>query len=632
MRNKEFNIINNLIYKNKLKFIREAKKSLKGEPDSQHFVDIIDANLLDKKNLLNLLDKFNSISLLEIRELVKNFIFLGEVDFVLENIDKFSGIKHVDVFYFLIKNKDYKNIALHRELPIFEFFEDNDLILNSIKMCQVDNRLEVLGDILYLSRSTVLEISENYDFDNLSGFINKLRVFSETDEEKYENDMKFFDLLMEGNLNFNFNKLQFYSKKQAAIRLINNDYANIVIQSLLTGQFRDCNVDYILCILLYLINFNKSDLVIIYLNSLAELFPKLKNKEFNSRIVSEIIKTGNGGLILNNMNVFEGLNKDIVIAEMLKYGYGINYHPTKHSYEIDLNSIKKILKKNKLESLESYLLVDGDLEYKFLSNLSEKIRLLPKYYKDIKLFSFKEKSSLWEVELAQIHKIQGAVFSMFLLNSILIDLNEIIDRGEMEVVLDLCGLDMPCLERVDWVTADISNPESILDFTKEFIKKLADSNNFKFILNNIETFSGYLEDIINFIAYSHSNLISFDNIRKLEKINIYKINIHKEIAEKLFYYDNLQALALNLPELRNNCANLLSESLKEEMKDLRDYIEIEIKEGMEHYDNREDWDYDEYRDDVEVNRDEYEDFDYDENQDIVEVNECGHKDQYYYLG
>jgi len=176
------------------------------------------------------------------------------------------------------------------------------------------------------------------------------------------------------------------------------------------------------------------------------------------------------------------------------------------------------------------------------------------------------------------------------------------------------------------VTCYISTPESCLDFTKEFIKKLADSNNFEFILNNIDTFNGYLDDIINFIAYSHSNLISFDNIEKLEKINIKKINIKNKIAEKLVSYDNLSALAYYLPELGYNCEDMLPESVKKDMQNLR-YESERDEEGW-----KSPVDYEEYEDGVEVNQNEEIQEVYEDDVAMPELENDYYYLDYYYLG
>ncbi|HNV97579.1 MAG TPA: hypothetical protein PKL13_04760 [bacterium] len=637
MINKEFDIINNLIYKNKLQFIRDAKKYLNGEHVNQGIIDVSNVASIDKEKCLNLLDKFDNISLLEIRELVKSFIFIGEAAFVLQNIDKFRGVEPDDVFYFLIKNKDYRSIVIYtyglyphpyRSAP--KIFEDNDLILSSIRINYENSYLEDLYNNLYLSRSTVLEISEKGNFDNLSDFISKSQVLSETEEKKYESDIKMFDALLDNDFSFKFNKLQYYSKKQAAIRLINNDYGAIVENGFLNSEFKNCDADDILDILLYLINFNKSDLVIRILKYSDRLFPKLRGVDFYNRIAIELIKIRKGGLVLNNINIFKGLKENFVIVQMLKYGYRINTYPANFSYQTNLNNLEKILKQNKLGDLDRYLSKDGNLEDKFIANLSEKVSLLFKYYNDSSLCSFEEEGILWEAAFAREHKIQGAVFSLFLLSSILIDLNEIIDYGKMGMVSELCNLSIPCLPRVDWVTCGISTPESGLDFTKEFIKKLADSNNFEFILNNIDTFNGYLDDIINFIAYSHSNLISFDNIEKLEKINIKKIDIKNEIATKLFFYNRLNELAYYLPELGYNCEDMLTESVKKDMQDLRE--EGKVDDVLDSGDYLHLYSHDEYEDGVEVNQDEeiQEVIRGDEYEDDVAMPEL--ENDYYYLG
>lgn len=609
MVNKEYNIINNLIYKNKLKFIRDAKKCLNGESVNQGIVGICNTESIDKEKCLNLLDKFDDISLLEIRALAESFVFLGDASFVLQNIEKFRGVKDEDIFYFLIKNKDYKSIIeytyglfprVHGYAP--RIFEDNDLILNSIRVNHENSYLANIYINPSFSRSTVLEISEKGNFDNLSDFISKSRILSETEEKKYESDIKMFDALLDNDFSFKFNKLQYYSKKQAAIRLINNDYGAIVENGFLNNEFKNCDSEDILDILLYLINFNKSDLVIRILKYSDKLFPKLRGADFYNRIAIELIKIRKGGLVLNNINIFKGLKENFVIVQMLKYGYRINTYPANFSYQTNLNKLEKILKQNKLGDLDRYLSKDGNLEDKFIANISEKVSLLFQYYNDSSLCSFEGEGILWEAAFAREHKIQGAVFSLFLLNSILIDLNEIIDYGKMGMVLELCNLDIPCLSRVDWVTCGISTPESGLDFTKEFIKKLADSNNFEFILNNIDTFNGYLDDIINFIAYSHSNLISFDNIEKLEKINIKKIDIKNEIATKLFFYNRLNELAYYLPELGYNCEDMLSESVKKDMQDLRE--EDKVDDVLDSGDYLYLYSHDEYEDGIEVNQNE----------------------------
>jgi len=596
---------------------------------SQKSFNII-TNQIKKEDLnsaIALLDNFNDLSNRELRIIIEIIIQKGEGILIIDNIKKFKGIEVREVFYTLIQLHDLKTI-----IAKFDFFKNyiniNDLLIELIKSGEKESVLKYITKFK-ISKDVLLEISKNDDYF-LNDFINEISLLSEDEDARYTKEKIIIDeFIKHKELDFSrFDKIKYYSKKEIAFKLVNNNLGSVIVKNI--KQFDE---DDTLEIIFYLINFGKSWLVLEY------LINSNKNQE---KIIYEIIRAGYSHVFTqfeygDGSDAYESTYflhdvletfKENIVIESIKQGYGAHGFLTTtktseiddygYKYEKDLdtsmvfiggctfleNKFEKIILKNNLGDVHDYYRWDGYLESSInLAYFKESNLDLIKEFKDEEVFCeeiyklflgslrgaenliyFYCLFQLRNYEYIHRNGVSGKIFSSFLVSYI----TQIFQNGINIYNIDHIINNLEILNEIEiYECFSLKNKDFNYIFNTDYFKKqlafqLIDSGGVEKIINNIEKFKHCYDDIIMLLKMNNFSYL-FNNFEKIKNIDEKNI-IAKKISDILLIEKSWDILSYYFNEF--GCYHekeIPLEILKEGQKSR--YEEDKYKNEEENYKN-----------------------------------------------
>ncbi len=461
----------------------------------------------EEELITNNLDKFES---LDVKEIAISLIGVGLGDYVIKKIDNFKGLKYPEVALMLIKANQWAKIASNLE-KFQELNLDQEVALNLIK----DNWLNAFDNNIKKFKNLSREIAF-YLIEHHRGYLvaRNLDKFRDLDQEVA------MRLINDGDSEFVADNLSKFKglNQEVAFKLLEAKHSYCVFRSIEEFQGLELDQEFALKLI-------ECDCSKVLIENLA------KFKGLNQEVAMMFIKTGEGYLVVNNLNKFQDLNHQQIALKLIELGSGSAVASNLNKFqglnqEVVLKLIELGSESAVANNLNKFQGLNQEVALKLIETgyWSVVIKNLEKFqdlnYSDIafKIIEFGDLNAREDVAL-NLEKFQGLNHQK--VASKLIEFN--------------CGgyCIAPNLEKFQGLNH------------QELALKLIELGDGNYVVDDLEKFQGlnYQEIVLKLIECGDVNGLA-DNLDKFQGLN------HKDIASSIVKMGKLDELASNLDKFQ----------------------------------------------------------------------------------